>query len=119
MDKKKILVIDDEKGFTDLVKEILEETGKYEVETVNSGRMGLSAVRAFKPDLILLDVMMPDMDGTCVADKLKNGDGNSDVSIVFVSALFSNDPDDVERSSVLLPKPVGTRELIECVEKNL
>ncbi|MFH1395739.1 MAG: response regulator, partial [Candidatus Omnitrophota bacterium] len=59
MIKHKILIIDDEKEFTALVKEILEDTGKYEVETVNYANMGLSSVKSFAPDIILLDLLMP------------------------------------------------------------
>ena len=119
MDKKRILVIDDEEGFTDLVKEILEQTGRYVVETVNRGKMALFVARTFKPDLVLLDVMIPDMDGTCVADQIENDKNIGNVPIVFVSALFEHSPNITDRDCILLSKPVGVRELIDCVQKNL
>jgi CheY-like chemotaxis protein len=67
MSKKRILLIDDDPSFTRLLKLNLEETGAYEVRTENRGTAALTAAREFKPDLILLDVVMPDMGGGDVA----------------------------------------------------
>ena len=63
MSRKRILVIDDEASFTRNLKLNLEETGEYEVREENKGTEGLTAAREFRPDLILLDVIMPDMAG--------------------------------------------------------
>lgn len=65
--EKKILIVDDEEDFTKLIKLNLERTGEYEVEIENGGLRGLAAAREFKPDLILLDILMPDMEGGEVA----------------------------------------------------
>lgn len=67
MTKKRIMLIDDHPKFTQSMKIYLESTGAYEVREVNSGRRALAAVRHFKPDLILLDIIMPGMDGGDVA----------------------------------------------------
>ena len=61
MDKKKILLIDNDKDFADVVKMALEATEKYEVTVENKGANGFVVARAMKPDLILLDIVMPDM----------------------------------------------------------
>jgi len=63
MNKKRILIIDDEASFTRLLNLNLGCTGKYAVRAENNPPEGLAAVREFHPDLILLDVMMPQMDG--------------------------------------------------------
>lgn len=68
---KKILVVDDEVVLTKMVKMNLERTGKYEVRTENSGSKALQAVRDFKPDLIFMDVMMPDMSGDEVIAEIR------------------------------------------------
>lgn len=70
MDNAKILLVDDEQDILDLIKYNLEKEG-FEVQTANNGREGLREARVFLPDLILLDVMMPEMDGmeTCIQMK--------------------------------------------------
>lgn len=67
MTKKRIMLIDDHPKFTQSMKIYLESTGAYEVREVNSGIRALAAVRHFKPDLILLDIIMPGMDGGDIA----------------------------------------------------
>ncbi|MFC1548472.1 response regulator [Candidatus Omnitrophota bacterium] len=119
MDKKKILVVDDEKGFTDMVKEILEETGKYEVDAENDARGAIGAARKFQPDLIILDVLIPHMDGPHIAEQIRKDRDIRKVPIVFVSALFDFVSGGAEPSSLLLSKPLRVKKLIRCVEQNL
>ena len=66
----KILVIDDEPSIVNLVQAYLKPEG-YEVFTASDGPAGLKAARAFKPDLIILDVMLPGMDGLELLSKLR------------------------------------------------
>ncbi len=63
MKKKKILVVDDERGFTKMVKLNLEANGNYDVKIQNNPLEALQTAVEFKPDVILLDVIMPDMEG--------------------------------------------------------
>ena len=67
MNKKRILLVDDEKSLTTLLKLNLEETGDYEVRVENFPEDALAAVRAFQPDLVLLDLIMPRLPGGNVA----------------------------------------------------
>jgi CheY-like chemotaxis protein/nitrogen-specific signal transduction histidine kinase len=84
--QKKIMVIDDEKDLCDTAKGILE--GKnYAVTTALSGQEGLDKIKESKPDLIVLDLMMPEMDGFAVAEKLKKNPETSQIPIIVLTAL--------------------------------
>lgn len=117
---KKILVVDDEAGFARLLKLNLEETGRFEVQTENKGSQALSTARSFKPDLILLDIIMPDIDGSEVANRLKNDPTTRDIPILFLTALVKNQ--EVETTSgaigghIFLAKPITTDELVQSIE---
>ncbi len=76
MEKRKILLIDDDVDLTELLKATLKKTGKYEVRLQNSGSRGLDSANLFKPDLFVLNFSMPDMDGAEVAQMMM---GDEDV----------------------------------------
>lgn len=85
--KKTILIIDDEEDFCHFVKLNLEETGKFEVLTAVNGADGISMANRYQPDLILLDIIMPTMTGTQVAESLRNDKATKDIPIIFVTAI--------------------------------
>ena len=123
MQKKRILIIDDEEGFTHLVKLSLEATGKYEVRIENKGSLGHLAAKQFKPDLILLDLIMPDMGGGEVSYQLKSDEGTKTIPIVFITAIMTKD-EAVARGGIIsghqvIAKPVGTEELIDVIKKSI
>ncbi len=91
MDKKKILVIDDEKDFTKILKLGLEKTGKYEVETETESRNGLDATKRFKPDLIFLDILMPGLNGFQVLDMLKKNKETLNIAVVMLTAALTDE----------------------------
>ena len=121
MEKKRILIIDDEEDFTEIVKFNLEKTGKYEVRTEDKGINGLAAVRAFRPDLILLDILMPDMNGSDVAIQIKNDESVKDIPIVFLTAVMTKEEvasyGEVIGGHPFIAKPVSVESLIDCIEK--
>jgi len=84
-DKKRIVCIEDEPETTNLVKLILAREG-YEVLGANGGEAGLELVREELPDLILLDLMMPDMDGWQVYQHLKEEETTRDIPVIVVTA---------------------------------
>lgn len=84
--KKKILVIDDEPSITRMLKLNLEYDGGYLVHEENSGARAIQAIKDFHPDMILLDVMMPGLDGTEVAAKLQDHPSLARIPIVFLTA---------------------------------
>jgi len=122
MDKKRILIVDDEKSFTQMVKLNLEETGKYIVRTENIGKEALAAAREFKPHLILLDIVMPDMDGGEIAHNMSLDEELSRIPIVFLTAIVKEDEVESQAGIIgghpFIAKPVTTDKLISCIEEN-
>jgi CheY-like chemotaxis protein len=91
MEAKKILVIDDEASFVNVVKRIIESRSSYQVFTATDGQTGLKLARTEKPDLILLDIVMPGMSGSDVAEDLLEDPLTRDIPIIFVTAIISKD----------------------------
>ena len=88
-DARRVLVIDDEPSFTRMVKLNLEGTGDYIVETLNESRKAQEVAKAFVPDIVLLDVVMPEVDGGDVALNLRARTATKKIPIIFVSAMVS------------------------------
>lgn len=122
MAKKRILLVDDEEHFCWMVKLNLEKTGKYEVRIETKGARALAAVREFKPDLIFLDIVMPDMDGGEIANQLGSNEVFQGIPIVFLTAVIKKEEAAFPGKSVggrpVLAKPVTTDKLVSCIEKN-
>ncbi|MGB2706498.1 MAG: response regulator [Candidatus Omnitrophota bacterium] len=121
MHKKKILVIDDEEAFTEVVKFNLEETGKYEVRVENKGARGFDAAKEFRPDLILLDIIMPGMGGDKVAFQLKNSEDTKNIPVILLTAIVTKE-EEAGAGGVLsgyhvIAKPVDLEKLIAAVEE--
>jgi len=123
MTPKKILVVDDEKTITRLLKLNLEKTGTYVVRQENLGAKALDAAREFKPDLVLLDVMMPDMDGGDIAAGLQNDPCLRRVPIVFLTAAVKKEElnacDGVIGGFPYIAKPLNVKGVIRTIEKHL
>ena len=123
MEKKRILIVDDEFGFTRLVKLNLEATGRYEVRTENKGSRTLTIAKEFRPDLILLDILMQDMEGGEVASQLKDDAVTRKIPIVFLTGVVKKE--EVEKSDgdiggyFFIAKPVSTEELINQIERSI
>ncbi len=123
MTKKKILVVDDEQNMTRMLKRNLEATGRYDVRAENSGAAGVTAAREFQPDLILLDVMMPGIDGGEVAAQIKEDKRLANIPIVFLSAIVKKEETQPTGGNIggltFLAKPVKLDDLITCIENHL
>ncbi len=87
MNKKKILIIDDEPGLSLILKKCLEQTDDYEVETENHSNNAIATTHDFKPDLVLLDIMMPEINGNEIADQIQNDTTLKYIKIVFFTAI--------------------------------
>jgi CheY-like chemotaxis protein len=122
-ERKRILIVDDEVTFTRMVRLNLEKTGRYEVREENRGRRAAAAAREFHPDLIVLDVIMPDMDGGEVASTLQNDPKLKDIPVVFLTANVSKR--EVGESGkklgglYFLAKPITLEQLVEYIEKHV
>ena len=119
---RKILVVDDEEGFTKLLKMNLEKTGDYEVRVENASTNALTAAHEFLPDLVLLDIVMPGLDGGDVAGQLQDDPMLSNVPIIMMTALVSQEEtsqDAVAQAGAMnvLPKPVNMEVLLRCIEE--
>ncbi len=123
MGKTKILVVDDEERLTKMVKLNLEQTGDYEIRTENLATNALNAAREFKPDLIILDIMMPDISGDVIAQQLLDDEELNDIKIVFLTALVTKGEIKAKGSEIagrtFIAKPVKIDELITCIEEQL
>lgn len=121
--KKKILIVDDEADLTMLVKLNLEKTGRYEVRTENRALKALAAGREFKPDLVLLDVMMPDLDGGDVLAQFKDDANLKSVPVVFLTATVLKEDLAKQGGTIgghpFIPKPFRAEVLLEKIEKML
>ena len=119
---RRILIIDNDKNTTHLVKILLEKTGRYLVfEENDSTRAHLSA-RNFRPDLIFLDVVMPDRDGGDIAAQIQADPELHGTPIIFITALVTRG--EVETGLHIdghpfLAKPINIQELIDAIEGHL
>jgi CheY-like chemotaxis protein len=123
MNPKKVLVIDDEVPFTRLLRLGLEGTHRFLVEVVNNPCDALSRAERFMPDIILLDVMMPQLDGGDLAARFRDHPMLRSVPIVFLTAAVRKE--EVPSGNGLigglrfLAKPVELRELMRCLAECL
>jgi two-component system, NtrC family, sensor kinase len=119
--KGNILVVDDTPANLHLLIDILSKQG-YEVRPAPNGKFALSAARGLAPDLILLDIMMPELNGYEVCEKLKADDQTRDIPVIFVSAI-NEVMDKVKAFSVggvdYITKPFQVEEVLARVEAHL
>jgi len=122
-EKKRVLIVDDEVSFARMVKLNLEKTGAFEVRAENKANCALPAAREFKPDLIILDVIMPGMDGGDVSNQIKRDRNLKDTPIIFLTATVSKrEAGDVGLNSggeLFLAKPVTVENLIQCINERV
>jgi two-component system, OmpR family, response regulator len=120
---KKILVVDDEASLTRMVKRGLEATGKYLVMEENQGDRAVATARQFKPDLIILDVMMPEVDGGTIAADLAETQDMKNIPVVFLTAIVTKEEAGPIGSTIggntVLAKPVNLKNLITCIENHI
>ncbi len=118
----KIMIVDDEPDVVDLVKLVLKSEG-YEVVTANSGKEALEKMVKEMPDLVLLDIMMPQMDGWEVYNHIKSNTTTKDIPVAMLTAK-SQSIDKMIGLHVVqvddyITKPFGRAELLERVKKIL
>ena len=122
-EKKRILVVDDQASDTRLLKLYLERTNDYVVQEENDAKAALSTAEKFKPDLILLDVMMPGVDGGELAARFQASPKLKTVPTVFLTAAVTKEEVNAGGGLVggvpFLAKPVVLSEVVACLKQHL
>ena len=124
MSDKKILVVDDEEELLEAVKKALTAEG-YEVTAVTTASDAMNKARALKPDLVLMDIVLPDIEGPEAVRMLNEDPLTKDIPVIFLSGIITRDQEDEAISEVrvgdrrykALSKPFSSRELMVEVRK--
>lgn len=121
--RKRILIVDDEPATTRLLQMNLEHTGKFEVRAENDPKLVVAAAAEFQPELIILDVVMPGMDGGDVAAALKEHPSLGKIPIIFLTATIRKAEVDAHGGVLggysFLAKPASTTAITAMIEKHL
>ena len=120
MSKKKILVVDDEAGFTRLLKLTMR---RYDIKEVNDAREAINVAKQFQPDLILLDVIMPWIDGGDLASAFRADWSLKHTPIIFLTSIVSSNETAGAVREIggypFIAKPVSPDALTKCIEEHL
>lgn len=119
MDKTRILIVDDNTNVTTICRRLLEFAGPYAVCEENSGLKAVATARQFQPEIILLDLEMPEKSGDEVLAELRADPALADISVVLISGLVtrrSTAGRDLLTGLSVLPKPIEPGDLLRKVE---
>lgn len=114
--KRKIMVVDDDVALVELITDMLERDGRFEVRSVNNGFDAGMMVKEYHPDLLVLDVMLPDINGKEVCTRVRGDATMDDVKIICISGMVEQDKiEDLRQSGAneFLQKPFEMDHLIE------
>ena len=120
--KRRILIVDNDRDTTHLVKILLERTGRYSVLEENDATKAHQSAQNFRPDLILLDIVMPETDGGEVAAQIQADPELQGTPVIFLTALVTNSEAKAGlriQGHPFLAKPINIPELINGIEENL
>lgn len=122
MESKRVLLIDDEKDFCTVVKMNLELSGKFTVLTASNGKEGIQLAKSAKPDVILLDIVMPKMDGFEVLKQLKKLPDTIPIPVIMLTAV-DTDESRIKAAGIYseyyITKPVTTNDLMTKIDSVL
>ena len=116
--KRKILVVDDDVELVELITDVLDRDGRFEVRSANNGFDAGMMVKDYKPDLIVLDVMLPDINGKEVCQRVRNDKTMDSVQIICISGMVEDDKVDGLRqagANDFMRKPLEVDRLIERI----
>jgi len=118
-DRKRVLIVDDEPEIVSLVTDLLEGDGRFEVRSAATGYDAGLETERFKPHLIVLDYMLPDINGNIVCQRVRENDKNGDTRVLCVSGVVEQF--EVEKlmqagADDFLKKPFDLRELVDRIE---
>ena len=121
-DLKRVLIVDDEPEIVSLISELLEQDGRFEVRSASTGYDAGMETERFKPHLIVLDYMLPDINGNIVCQRVRENDENGDTRVLCVSGVVEqNEVEKLRQAGAddFLKKPFNLRELVERIENLL
>lgn len=116
--KRKILVVDDDVELVELITDVLDRDGRFDVRSVNNGFDAGMMVKDYKPDLIVLDVMLPDINGREVCQRVRSDKSMDSVQIICISGMVEDDKIDGLRqagANDFMRKPFEVDRLIERI----
>jgi CheY-like chemotaxis protein len=114
-----VLIVDDEFGLADIIADLLRELG-YDVEIAINGQLGLASLRTRPANIVLVDLMMPVMDGPEMIRRLRSDPALAKIPIILMTALPEGIPDDdAARTDAVLVKPFGFAELLDVMTRLL
>jgi CheY-like chemotaxis protein len=121
----KVLAVDDDQHFTNMLKMNLERNGEFEVKVVNDPTHALEMARHFKPEVVLLDIIMPKLDGGDVLLQLRQDPEFHKVPVIMLTALLSDGDeenwktDEADQEMAFLSKPVDMDMLVGSIRRAL
>jgi two-component system, OmpR family, response regulator RpaA len=113
--KRKALVVDDDVELVELIRDVLEADGRFEVRVANNGFDAGMMVKEYKPDILVLDVMLPDINGKEVCQRVRTDSTLDDVRIICISGMVEQDKiDDLKKSGAddFMQKPFEIEALV-------
>lgn len=116
------MIVDDEAEFSAQLKEHVQTVKGFDALVCNDSTQALEMARAFMPDIILLDIMMPGLNGSDLAEQLKQNPSTRDIPVIFLTALVTRkELDDREQigGQQFLTKPVSMEQLMQAIETAL
>jgi CheY-like chemotaxis protein len=123
MEKKRILIIDDEKSFTEMLKLNLESMDEFDVRIENNPARAMTSALQFNPHLVLLDVMMPVLEGPDVANQFKDNENLRRIPIVYLTSTIREEEVDLNKGQIgghpFVAKPTDIETLIVTIKRNL
>lgn len=118
-DLTRILVVDDDPSIIRIIGEMLDREDRFEVRTASTGYDAGMMTREFRPNIILLDYMLPDVNGNVVCERIKADPDLADTRVVIISGVVRQEEIDqlmAAGADAFIPKPFQVEALIECID---
>ena len=115
--KRRVLIVDDDEDLVELLVDVFERDARFDIRTANNGFDAGMAVKEFRPDLVVLDVMLPDINGKEVCQKIRSDKSLAAVRVICISGMVEQDKINdlkVAGANEFLQKPFTVDSLLDC-----